>query len=148
MSSSTGTSTWRRASTASSPSRSACSRPSPSGHPTRPPGRNLGRCRERRLRGRTRHRPQALDGLAAVWVGLRRRDVFPAVERDGLTLVDGGIADNAAISQAVALGADRVFVLPTGFALRPRHPTGGPLSPGPNASCPSTTTTTAAPPRS
>ena len=36
--------------------------------------------------------------------------------RDGRTLVDGGLADNAAISQAIALGADRIFVLPTGHA--------------------------------
>jgi NTE family protein len=42
--------------------------------------------------------------------------VLPAVERDGLLLVDGGLADHAAISQAVALGADRVFVLPGGYA--------------------------------
>jgi NTE family protein len=38
------------------------------------------------------------------------------VRRDGRTLVDGGLADNAAISQAVALGADRIYVLPTGYA--------------------------------
>jgi NTE family protein len=42
--------------------------------------------------------------------------VLPPVRRDGRTLVDGGLADNAAISQAVALGADRVYVLPTGYA--------------------------------
>jgi NTE family protein len=42
--------------------------------------------------------------------------VFPSVEIEGRHLVDGGIADNAAISQAVALGADRVYVLPSGYA--------------------------------
>lgn len=42
--------------------------------------------------------------------------VFPAVEIDGVPYVDGGIADNAAISHAVTLGADRVVVVPTGFA--------------------------------
>jgi NTE family protein len=42
--------------------------------------------------------------------------VLPPVRRDGRTLVDGGLADNAAISQAVALGADRIYVLPTGYA--------------------------------
>ncbi len=42
--------------------------------------------------------------------------ILPAVERDGLLLVDGGLADHAAISQAVELGADRIFVLPAGFA--------------------------------
>lgn len=42
--------------------------------------------------------------------------VFPAVEVSGRYLVDGGIANNAAISHAVALGADRVYVLPSGYA--------------------------------
>jgi NTE family protein len=38
------------------------------------------------------------------------------VEIDGRHLVDGGIADNAAISQAVTQGADRIYVLPSGYA--------------------------------
>lgn len=54
--------------------------------------------------------------------------VFPSVHRDGRDLVDGGLADNTAISQAVALGADRVYVLPAGFACAlsapPRTPLG------------------------
>ena len=56
------------------------------------------------------------DAVSAVLASASIPGVFPAVERDGLTLVDGGIADNAAISQAVALGADRIFVLAAGFA--------------------------------
>lgn len=35
---------------------------------------------------------------------------------DGRILYDGGLADNAPISKAVAVGATRVFVLPTGYA--------------------------------
>lgn len=42
--------------------------------------------------------------------------VLPAVEIDGRLLFDGGVADNTPISQAVALGADRVVVLPAGVA--------------------------------
>lgn len=42
--------------------------------------------------------------------------VFAPVCRDGLTLVDGGVSDHAAVSQAVALGADEIYVLPAGFA--------------------------------
>jgi NTE family protein len=42
--------------------------------------------------------------------------IFPSVEINARYLVDGGVADNAAISQAVAQGADRVYVLPTGYA--------------------------------
>ena len=56
------------------------------------------------------------DAVSAVLASAAIPGVFPAVEREGLVLVDGGIADNVAISQAVALGADRIFVLPTGFA--------------------------------
>lgn len=42
--------------------------------------------------------------------------VFPAVTIDGRALFDGGIANNTPISQAVALGADRVVVLPAGVS--------------------------------
>jgi NTE family protein len=42
--------------------------------------------------------------------------VLPTVTIDGRTLFDGGVADNTPISQAVALGADRVVVLPAGVA--------------------------------
>jgi NTE family protein len=48
--------------------------------------------------------------------------------RDGRTLVDGGLADNAAISQAIALGADRIFVLPTGYACALPAPPTRPLA--------------------
>ncbi len=40
--------------------------------------------------------------------------VFPPVELEGKYLADGGLANNTPISAAVALGADRVIVLPTG----------------------------------
>lgn len=42
--------------------------------------------------------------------------ILPSVEVDGRLLFDGGVADNTPISQAVALGADRVVVLPAGVA--------------------------------
>jgi NTE family protein len=37
--------------------------------------------------------------------------VFPAVQWQGQLLIDGGIVNNTPISHAVALGADRIFVL-------------------------------------
>jgi NTE family protein len=40
--------------------------------------------------------------------------VFPAVDWHGRTLVDGGVANNAPISHALDLGADEIYVLPTG----------------------------------
>jgi NTE family protein len=56
------------------------------------------------------------DAVSAVLASTAIPGILPAVQRDGLTLVDGGLADNAAISVAVALGADTVYVLPTGFS--------------------------------
>jgi NTE family protein len=40
--------------------------------------------------------------------------VLPTVEWEGHTLMDGGVANNAPISQAVSLGATKVYVLPSG----------------------------------
>lgn len=56
------------------------------------------------------------DALTAVLARTAIPGILPAVQRDELTLVDGGLADNAAISVAVRLGADRIFVLPTGYS--------------------------------
>jgi NTE family protein len=56
------------------------------------------------------------DAVSAVLASTAIPGLLPAVRRAGRVLVDGGLANNTAISQAVALGADRVFVLPTGVA--------------------------------
>jgi NTE family protein len=56
------------------------------------------------------------DVVTAVLASASIPAVLPAVEIDGRTLFDGGIANNTPISQAVALGADRVVVLPAGVA--------------------------------
>jgi NTE family protein len=40
--------------------------------------------------------------------------VLPAVEWEGRLLIDGGVANNAPISHALELGANRIYVLPTG----------------------------------
>jgi NTE family protein len=68
------------------------------------------------------------DAVSAVLASAAVPGILPAVQRDGRTLVDGGLADNTAISQAVALGADRVVVLPSGYACAlpapPRSPLG------------------------
>ena len=40
--------------------------------------------------------------------------VLPAVDWDGRPLIDGGVANNAPLSHAHELGADEVYVLPTG----------------------------------
>jgi NTE family protein len=49
--------------------------------------------------------------------------IFPPVVLEGRSLSDGGVVDNTPVSQAVELGADRIFVLPAGFACALRgHP--------------------------
>jgi NTE family protein len=68
------------------------------------------------------------DAVSAVLASSAIPGVLPPVQRDGLTLVDGGLADNTAISQAVALGADRIYVLPTGIACALTEPPAGALA--------------------
>lgn len=68
------------------------------------------------------------DAISAVLASTAIPGLLPAVRRDGLVLVDGGLANNAAISQAVALGADRIFVLPTGVACALTAPPASPFA--------------------
>jgi NTE family protein len=68
------------------------------------------------------------DAVSAVLASSAIPAVLPPVRRDDRTLVDGGLADNAAISQAIALGADRVVVLPTGYACALPAPPTRPLA--------------------
>jgi NTE family protein len=56
------------------------------------------------------------DAVSAVLASTSIPGLLPPVRRGGRVLVDGGLANNTAISQAVTLGAERVFVLPTGVA--------------------------------
>lgn len=52
--------------------------------------------------------------------------IYPSVPRDGRMLCDGALADDSAVFQAAALGADRIYVLSAGMACAldrpPRHP--------------------------
>lgn len=54
--------------------------------------------------------------LEAVLASTAIPGLLPPVQRDGRWLVDGAVADNTPISQAVALGAREIYVLPTGHA--------------------------------
>jgi NTE family protein len=42
--------------------------------------------------------------------------VFAPVEFEGRRLMDGGVSDNTPISHAIELGAEEIYVLPTGYA--------------------------------
>jgi NTE family protein len=54
--------------------------------------------------------------------------VFPPVEFEDRLLMDGGVSDNTPISHAVALGADEIYVLPTGIACDLAAPPRGALA--------------------
>jgi NTE family protein len=56
------------------------------------------------------------DAVPAVLASASIPAVFPSVEINGRPCFDGGVANNTPIVDAVALGADRVVVLPTGYA--------------------------------
>jgi NTE family protein len=66
--------------------------------------------------------------VAAILASAAIPAVFPSVRIEGRDLVDGGIADNAAVSHAFELGADVVYVLPTGYACALAEPPSTPLS--------------------
>jgi NTE family protein len=53
------------------------------------------------------------DLLEALLASTALPGIFPPVRVDGRLLVDGGVAADTPISQAVELGADTVYVLPT-----------------------------------
>lgn len=56
------------------------------------------------------------DPVEAVLASTALPGLLPAVHHQGRVLVDGSLANNTAISQAVAAGADQVYVLPSGYA--------------------------------
>jgi NTE family protein len=68
------------------------------------------------------------DPVEAILASAAIPAVFPSVRIGDRDLIDGGVSDNAAISQAVALGADVVYVLPTGYACALDEAPSSPLS--------------------
>lgn len=68
------------------------------------------------------------DAVDAILASAAIPAVFPSVRVGGRDLIDGGVADNAAVSQAVGLGADVIYVLPTGYACALDQPPSSPLS--------------------
>ena len=68
------------------------------------------------------------DAVSAILASTSIPGLLPAVRREGVTLVDGALANNAAISQAINLGADRIFVLPAGVACALSEPPASPYA--------------------
>src|SRR5262245_17226919 len=68
------------------------------------------------------------DAVSAVLASAAIPAVFAPVEREERTLIDGGVANNTAVSHAIELGADRVVVLPAGFSCALGAPPPNPLT--------------------
>lgn len=68
------------------------------------------------------------EALPALLASTAIPAVFPSVNLGGQPLMDGGIASNTPISAAVALGASRVLVLPTGTPCALKAPPHGALA--------------------
>jgi NTE family protein len=56
------------------------------------------------------------DALEAVLASAAIPGVLPAVDWEGRKLIDGGVSNNTPIADAIELGAQRIYVLPTGYA--------------------------------
>ncbi|MGI8428568.1 MAG: patatin-like phospholipase family protein, partial [Solirubrobacteraceae bacterium] len=67
------------------------------------------------VRSGTERRLSRGDAAAAVLASSAIPGFFPAIRFEGEELIDGGISNNAAISDAAELGASKIYVLPTGI---------------------------------
>ncbi|WP_343602845.1 patatin-like phospholipase family protein [Mycobacterium sp.] len=56
------------------------------------------------------------DAVDAIAASAAIPAVFPPVHINGRALIDGGVVNNTPLSHAVALGADLIWVLPTGYS--------------------------------
>jgi NTE family protein len=68
------------------------------------------------------------DAISAVLASAAIPAVFPPVRREDRLLMDGGVANNAAVSHAIQLGAERIIVLPAGFSCALLAPPTTPLA--------------------
>jgi NTE family protein len=56
------------------------------------------------------------DAIEAILASASIPGIFPPVDWDGRKLIDGGVSNNTPIADAIELGAERIYVLPTGNA--------------------------------
>ena len=62
------------------------------------------------------------DAIEAILASAAIPAIFPPVVIGGRSLTDGGVSSNTPIAAALAAGAERVIVLPTGFACAASEP--------------------------
>ncbi|WP_326545545.1 patatin-like phospholipase family protein [Mycolicibacterium sp. ND9-15] len=70
------------------------------------------------------------DAIDAILASAAIPAAFPPVKINGRYLIDGGVVNNTPLSHAIALGADRVWVLPTGYSCALSKPPKGALAMG------------------
>jgi NTE family protein len=80
------------------------------------------------VRNGLEHRLSRGPAWRAVMASAAMPGVFPAVEIGGYHLIDGGVASNTPTSDAIELGAQTVYVLPTGHACDLLRPPRGALA--------------------
>jgi NTE family protein len=68
------------------------------------------------------------DAVDAIAASAAIPGVFPPVKVNGRDLFDGGVVNNTPLSHAVALGAEAIWVLPTGYACALAEPPRGALA--------------------
>ena len=68
------------------------------------------------------------DSIEALLATTALPGIFPPVLTAAGPLVDGGVANNTPISHAVDLGADRIYVLPSGYACALASPPSSPIA--------------------
>ena len=68
------------------------------------------------------------DACRAILASTAIPGLLPPVRGDGLILGDGAVANNTPISQAISLGADRIYVLPAGVACVLAEPPASPYA--------------------
>jgi NTE family protein len=68
------------------------------------------------------------DSIEALLATTALPGIFPPVLTVAGPLVDGGVANNTPISHAVDLGADRIYVLPSGYACALASPPSSPIA--------------------
>jgi NTE family protein len=74
------------------------------------------------------HRLSRGNAVEAVLASAAIPAVFAPVEWEGTQLVDGGVSNNTPITHALELGADRIYVLPTGHSCALEEPPRGALA--------------------
>jgi NTE family protein len=68
------------------------------------------------------------DAVDAIAASAAIPAVFPPVNINGRHFVDGGVVNNTPLSHAIALGADLIWVLPTGYSCALSEPPAGVLA--------------------